>query len=124
MKVRLECTAPGLEGNWIDLAEVWTRAEMREWVIAAMAGMVLERHAEMVERKLLAVHVSLPDGTLITDAKTLIARFDDLDMRLVSWLATGISQAINELAELGKTQKRLLFDGVEVAARTRQTPAP
>ena len=122
MQVRVECTVAGLEGNWVDLAECWTRGELRDWTRATYGQGQQGRMFELLGAKLTAVHVYLPDGSLLTDGPGLVERFDDLDMRVVRWLASGISQALDELQSLGKTRKRLLFDGVEVAAMTMQTP--
>lgn len=132
MQIRLECTVDGLRQNWVELAEQWTRAEMRRWNLATL-GVAPPKAApadgdpntpartsedelfDLLAQKLTGVHVTLPDGTLIEDAATLVARFDDLDVRLVRWLATGVSKALQELLALGEAKRRLLFDGVEVA---------
>lgn len=122
MQVRIECTAPGLEGNWVGLADMWTRGELREWLLAALGGRPQEVQFDLLRKKLLEVHVYLPDGSLLTDGAALVERFDDLDVRVVRWLASGVSGALEELQSLGKARKRLLFDGVEVAAMTMETP--
>lgn len=112
--IRLEATGE-LAGNWVDLADVWTRAEMREFY----AGSLTANDAvwlPILQRKLTTVHVHLADGTLVEDAATLVARLDDLDTRLVRWLPTGVMAALQELLQLGEASRRLLFAGVEVAA--------
>jgi hypothetical protein len=118
--IRLEATGP-LAGNWIDLADAWTRAEVRDWYAGALSAQDAV-WLPILERKLVGVHVYLVDGTLVEEAATLLARLDDTDMRLVRWLSTGVMGALQELMALGERQKRLLFDGVEVAATTRATP--
>jgi hypothetical protein len=118
--IRLEATGP-LAGNWIDLADTWTRAEVRDWYAGALSAQDAV-WLPILERKLVGVHVYLVDGTLVEEAATLLARLDDTDMRLVRWLSTGVMGALQELMALGERQKRLLFDGVEVAATTRATP--
>lgn len=121
MQIRLECTIDGLTNNWVDVAEVWTRSEMRRWHLATLGAAPEDELFALLAEKLVACHVYLPDGALLTTADQLIARFDDLDARLVRWLATGLSKAIQELLALGERQKRLLFDGVEVAVMTTKT---
>jgi len=115
MQIRLECTIEGLRHNWVELAEQWTRAEMKRWNLAVIGAAPEAELFDLLAQKLAQVHVLLPDGTLIEDGATLVERFDDLDMRLVRWLASGVSKALQELLALGETRRRLLFDGVEVA---------
>ncbi|HHY54104.1 MAG TPA: hypothetical protein GYA08_01580 [Chloroflexi bacterium] len=121
MIIRIECTLPELTGNWVDLSDVWSRAELREWYVGAIAGNDAVT-LPILERKLTGVHVRLVDGTLVTDAATLIARLDDLDVRLILWLSGGVTNALKELMALGEAKRRLLFDGVEIAAAKTPTP--
>lgn len=118
--IRLEATDE-IAGNWIDLSDVWTRAETREWYTGAVTAND-EVWLPILARKLKGVHVHLADGTLIEDPETFVARLDDIDSRLVRWLSAGIMAALQELLQLGEAQKRLLFGGVEVAAPKRTTP--
>lgn len=115
MQVRLECTIDGLRANWVEVAEQWTRAEMKRWNLAVMGAAPEAELFDLLAQKLVQVHVLLPDGTLVEDGVTLVARFEELDMRLVRWLANGISKTLQELLSLGESRRRLLFDGVEVA---------
>lgn len=119
--IRLEATGE-MAGNWLDLSDAWTRAEMRDWYAGALTGKD-KAWLPILERKLVGVHVHLADGTLVEDAATFTARLDDLDMRLVRWLSAGVMAALQELLHLGEAQKRLLFAGVEVAAPKKTTPA-
>ncbi len=122
MQVRLECTADGLIGNWIELNEVWTRGELKRWNLAVIGALPESELFALLETKVTATHLYLPDGTLITSGKTMVERFDDMDSRLVRWLASGISQAQRDLLALGEAKKRLLFDGVEIAVKQQETP--
>lgn len=118
--IRLEATGD-LAGNWLDLADVWTRAEMREWYAGSLAGNDAI-WLPLLERKLVGVHVYTAGGELLETAPALTARLDDLDMRLVRWLVTGVIAALQELVALGEASRRLLFAGVEVAQpKTRTT---
>lgn len=120
--IRLEATGD-LAGNWIDLSDVWTRAEMRNWYAGSLAGNDAV-WLPILASKLVGVHVRLADGTLVEDAKTFVEKIDDLDIRLVRWLSAGVMAATQELMHLGERQKRLLFAGVEVAApKTKTMPA-
>ena len=122
MQVRLECTLEDLVGNWVELSEVWTRAELKRWNLAVLGFAPEESLFDLLQQELVAVHLYLPDGTLVTDAATLMERFDDLDSRLTRWLSAGISQAQRDMLSLAEARKRLLYDGVEIAALIPQTP--
>lgn len=122
MQIRIECTLPELAGNWVDLSDVWTRREASDFYAASLAANDAVTFP-LLQKKLTAVHLHLADGTPITDVATLFDRFDDLDVRLARWLATNIMDALQRMLALGEAQRRLLFDGVEIAARTKtQTP--
>jgi hypothetical protein len=122
MKIRLECTLPELAANWVDLSDVWTRGEVRDWYAGSLASKETVT-LPLLEKKLVGVHLHLADGTLVTDAATLFARLDDMDMRLVRWLGVSVMAALQENLALGEAQRRLLFDGVEIAAvKTPTTP--
>lgn len=123
MQIRIECTLPELAGNWVDLSDVWTRREASDFYAAAIAGNDAVTFP-LLQRKLTAVHLHLADGTPVTDVAMLFERFDDLDVRLARWLATNIMDALQRMLAMGEAQRRLLFDGVEIAARTKtQTPS-
>ena len=120
--IRLEATGD-LAGNWIDVSDVWTRSEMRDWYAGVLAGKDTV-WLPILELKLTGVHVHLADGSLVEAAPAFVAQIDDLDMRLVRWLSSGLMAAIQELLHLGEAQRRLLFAGVEVAApKTKTMPA-
>lgn len=121
MNIRLECTAAGLENNWIEIADVWARAELRAWRTAALQ-MDEEALYGLMRQKIVKAHVHTVDGDLLATADDLVARLDDLDVRISRWLGTSIDSVLKELLLLGEASKRLLFDGVDVAATTKTTP--
>lgn len=121
MQIRIECTLPALAGNWVDLSDVWTRGEIRAWYAGALANREEVTHP-LLARKLVGVHLYLADGTLVEDAATLFERIDDFDIRLVRWLAAAVMDALKELMAMGEAKRRLLFDGVEIAAAKTPTP--
>jgi hypothetical protein len=107
-------------GNWIELADVWTRKEMRDFYQAALSGDD-ERTFALLRAKLTAVHIYTVDGGIVESADALIECMDDLDVRIVRWLATGIMQMLQENMSLGEAKRRLLYDGIEVAAKKPTT---
>ena len=65
MHIRIECTLPGLEGNWIDLSDTWSRAEIMAFYPAILQGND-EVTLPLLQRKLSGVHLHLIDGALVT----------------------------------------------------------
>ena len=107
-------------GGQLDARGQPSRGEVRAFYAGSLAGNDAI-WLPVLERKITAVHVHLTDGTLVEDAPTLVARLDDMDTRLVRWLVAGVMAALQELLQLGKASKRLLFAGVEVAAPKKTT---
>jgi hypothetical protein len=121
MQIRIECTHPDLPDNWIGLSDAWSRGEILAFYPAALQGND-EITLPILQRKLTSVHLHLVDGSLVEDAGELFERFDQLDFRLARWFLAGVMDALKEMMSLGEAQRRLLFDGVEIAARNPTTP--
>lgn len=116
MHIRIECTADGLTGNWLEISDVWSRKELAAYRVASVK---LDDATlfTILETKISRLHVVTVDGTVLESAVDLIAKLDDLDVRLVRWLAAGVNQVLGELLRLGETSVRLSFNGVETARR-------
>lgn len=117
MPIRVECSTPGLEENWIEVAEVWTQDELREFL--TLRG---EPFVAIFARKVTACHLVTPDGTVITDPAAVLENRGKFDLRLVRFPTTAVLEATDHLLTLGEANKRLSSAGAGVAART--TPAP
>lgn len=111
MQVRIECAADGLTSNWVELDDVWSRQELAAYR-AASVKLDDDIMFGILERKIVRLHMIATDGTVLETAAEMIARLDDVDVRLVRWLAVGINQALLELVRLGEMSVRLSFNGV------------
>ncbi len=111
MAVRVVCDTPGLEANWVEVDEVWTRKELQAFV--TLEG---DEYWELWARKVVACHIELPSGEVITAPERVRTALDDLDLRLLRWLSTAVLTATQYLLNLGEGSARLSLNGVGVAA--------
>jgi len=114
MTIRVECSTPGLEANWIEVDETWTRKELQAFV--SLQG---EAYWALWGRKVTACQVLVTDGGVVTDPAAVQEVLDDLDIRLLRWLSSAVLTATNHLLSLGEASALLLLDGVGVAAAQR-----
>ena len=118
MPIRVELTADGLEENWLEVSEQWTRRELREYLAMTLPAMT---ESDLWASKVTACH--LVTGDLVLDNPALMKDVsDELDLRLVRFAATALLDVANYLLTLGEARKRLSCDGVEVAAPMKMTP--
>jgi hypothetical protein len=111
MPIRVECSTPGLEANWLEVDEVWTRRELREFVTLRGAPFL-----ELWTRKVTACHIELPHGSVVIDDPAAAALIhDELDVRLLGWLSSAVLVATEHILSLGEASARLSFNGVGVA---------
>lgn len=118
MPIRVECSTPGLEDNWIEVAEVWTRQELAEYLTAKGPPFVA-----LFVQKVTACHMVQPDGTVITDPATALELRDTFDLRLVRFPTAAVLEATDYLLGLGEVNKRLSSAGAGGAARMTAAPA-
>ena len=111
MTIRVECSTPGLEANWIEVDEVWTRKELQAFV--TLQG---EAYWALWGRKVTACHIEPVDGGVMVAPVDVPQILDDLDVRLLRWLSSAVLTATNHLLSLGEASALLLLDGVGVAA--------
>jgi hypothetical protein len=99
--MRLHCDIEGLEDNWIDISEQWTRREFREMLDANGDELLAILHA-----KATACHIEAGD-TVITDVADLTEdALDDIDLRLVGFIGGILVHAGVRLRELGNVSAR------------------
>ena len=117
MPVRVECTTEGLEENWIEVSDFWTRAELSAYVKTSGDDFIA-----LWRRKVTACH--LVTGDLVVDDPLLVhEQLDGLDIRLMRFLTGAVTEATNYLLSLGEANKRLSFPGAGAAVKTQMAPA-
>ncbi|MFZ1755037.1 MAG: hypothetical protein WBO46_14950 [Caldilineaceae bacterium] len=118
MAVRFAVDIEGLEEDWVEVSESWTRAEVRgvnEAEEAALLG--------YLQRKLTACHLTRPGQEPLTDPALLDEeRMDELDLRLIDFLGTVLIQAAVHLRSLGPLAGRLLLPGSDSSPTTATGP--
>jgi hypothetical protein len=114
MPIRVECTTEGLEANWIEVDDVWTRRELQAFI--TLQG---EAYWALWARKVTACHLPLAGGDAIEHPAQVVAAQDDLDIRLLRWLASAVLLATQTLLNLGEASARLSSDGAGVAVRSQ-----
>lgn len=118
MPIRVESVVEELEANWLDVSEHWTRKELLEYVSIPIPLMPA---SDLWARKVTACHL-VSGERVIDDPAMLKEVYDDLDLRLVRFVATAPLEVTGYLLALGEASKRLSCNGVEVAAPTKMTP--
>lgn len=117
MPIRVECSTAGLEANWVEVDEAWTRGELRDYT--TLKG---DAFVALWRRKVTGCHLVAQDGVVIDEPERVHELLDGLDLRLVRFVTAAPLEATDYLLGLGEVNKRLSFAGGEVAGMTR-TPA-
>lgn len=120
MAIRIECTIDGLDDNWLQLSDTWSRREMRAWYTAVLQADE-STWLPILQSKLLGVHMRLIDGTPIADADALIEQLDNMDVRLTRWLPHSVLGALMEMLSLSESSRRILLNGAAVPAASPTT---
>jgi hypothetical protein len=119
MAIRVECSTPGLEENWVEVSDVWTRGELRDYT--AKKG---DEFVALWRAKVTACNFVTAKGEAITDPLLVHDRLDDLDLRLLGFITTAPLEATSYLLALGEVNKRLSSAGtVTAATTTKRAPA-
>ncbi len=119
MPLRFTVNIEGLESDWVEVSESWTRGEVKA-VNASDEATLLD----YLQRKLTGCHLSRPGGEPLTDPAHITEEaLDELDLRLVDFLGTVLIQATAHLRSLGPLAGRLLSPGSDnsTTAKTSQT---
>lgn len=103
MPIRIECAAPGLEANWLDVADKWTQRDV-ERLISATDGAFYE----LMRDKVTACHIELDTGATITDPHGITTdAMLDADVALLGWLGRALPLAVAQRRVLGNASARL-----------------
>lgn len=118
MAIRVECSTPGLEENWVEVDEVWSRGELRQYT--TLKG---EEFVTLWQKKVTACNFVTVTGEAITDPKQVHDRLDDLDLRLVGFITAAPLEATNYLLALGELNRRLSSAGSVAAGKKTKEQA-
>jgi hypothetical protein len=103
MPIRIECAAPGLEANWLDVADKWTQRDVERLVEATD-----EAFYELMRAKVVACNIELETGEAITDpAHITSGRMMDADVVLLGWVGRALPLAVAQRRLLGNASARL-----------------
>lgn len=104
--MRIDCKLAGHEACYIDVADRWTRGEIRQFWTTNDD----EEATELFRSKLTDLHLVALNGDIIDDPEDLTtANIDGLDYELYIWLSNAFGEAINQLQDLTKKNVRSSF---------------
>jgi hypothetical protein len=104
--MRLYCDIEGLQDNWVDVADAWTRKEFRQMVESDGADFL-----EMFHAKVTGCHIESGDESIDDPAGITEDALDDIDMRLVGFLGSVLVTACVGLRSLGNVSARMSSNG-------------
>jgi len=120
MPLRYTCDEPGLDANWLDIAEAWTLRERREFWETATDDAVLD----WARRKVGACHIVTATGAVIDQGADLtLTGLDDVDLRVVGFIGRALVEAVGSLGNLGNAHARLSSTGRGKTPTTITAPA-
>lgn len=102
--MRFSCTIDGLEANWIEFSDVWTRNEG--------VDLLTRNNEEAVNaylaKKCVACYVEQLDGPAVTDPKQLTWEWlGDIDVRIHRFIIRALFSAYSESVSLGNGSAQL-----------------
>lgn len=120
--MRYICDIPGLESDYVELSDAWSRAEVRQFW--KFQGEDADAFMALIQRKIVAMHLSLVDAEPLTTADQFTSdNLDLLDYRAFEWLRWVPLTHVRRLGELGEAARLRLFENTGESA-TPVTPSP
>ena len=108
--MRLECTVAGLEGNWLEIQDRWTRREAR----ALFDALTADEWMPLLQGKVSACHLVNEDGDVLSDPASMTAEWlEGCDVALVQFLGSALPTAVRERQNLGNFTARLSWPSSE-----------
>ena len=103
------CDIPGLEDNFIELSDSWSRREVRDFYQFKDT-----EYLALLQSKLVACHLARPGAEPLTEPVAFDADvMDTLDMRIVHWVAGVPVAHVAGLGNLGEAPWARLFVSIE-----------
>lgn len=116
--MRYECRIEGLEHNWVEVDERWTRAEVN-----ALNSAGEKETLALFHKKALACSITAEDGEIVTDPKQLTAEFlDKVRIELIGFIGAVLPVATRKLQSMGNAAVRLSseLNGRETAQKSQK----
>lgn len=105
IKTRFDCDIAGFEACYVEFSPRWTRAEVRAFWGDGEGQTTLD----LMQRKIVRLHVELVDLPALTDPTTINNdALDDMDWELFQWLNSALIVFVQEMARLGEVTRRRL----------------
>jgi len=109
MALKYHCEIEGLEANYVEVVEIWTRAELRDLVEADESNML-----GWLQLKIEGCRLETVAGRIVEKGSEINEDLlDELDLRLLQFLGTVLLQAGVYLRSLGNLSGRLSLNGLE-----------
>lgn len=103
MAIRIECSAPGFEANWVEMPDVWTRRDTVEMNTAQG-----EAFWVLLRRRCTGCHLVMTTGDVIdTPAGITVDAIQDADELLLAWLGNTMPIALARRRALGEASARV-----------------
>lgn len=121
--MRLQCDIPGLEHNFIEFSDAWSRAERVQF------GQFGDGWLALIASKTVAVHMDRPGKEPLTTLDNVTDEIlDEVDWRVYRWFTFTPRAHIEGLDNLGEaSRRRLLSKNGELSAapvNDSRTPTP
>lgn len=103
--MRLVCKVEGLEQNWVEVPDKWTRADWQRILDATV-----EDALALVRERATACHIERGDGTAITDPAQVTAEAleaPDMDLAVYGFVVSVPGAAVRTRRSLGNLSARL-----------------
>ncbi len=117
--MKYDCDIPGLEHNFIELRDDWSRGQVREFWTAKG-----EEYIALIAKKITAAHLDVPDGEPLTSGEQLtVDALDTVDSRVFQWFMVVPVAHVQALGDMGEAaRRRLLSSTGESTAPTTDSP--
>lgn len=109
------CDIEGLEDNFIEMSDSWSRKEVR--VLWDLQG---AEYMALLQSKLISCRLTRPGDEPLTEPTAFLEEVaDTLDWRIWRWLSSVPTKHVQSVGELGEASGRRLF----VSTETNSEPA-
>jgi hypothetical protein len=119
--MRYSCDIEGLEHNYIELSDVWSKKQIEAFLDAD-----IEANLVLLRPKIVSLSLARVDGEPITSADQVTNdSLEEIDFRVFHWFKVALVVHVTSMKKLGEASGwRLIAIVGETATRTKTSPAP